>query len=822
MGHSNDSPMNMSEREAGQYGRSDQDSGRSDLRSGHAGNVSAGAMAFASIPESFFEQAPDYCAYLSADLRILRNNRAWRELGWLDHDLTGLRLQELVHPNDRLYITEAWRKAKGGSPSEATFRILAAPGIWRRSTCRFVLAAPDGFLFFARDLSVVETLRTELSFELEQRARVESVARVGYWSYDIKERTTTWSNELFRIMGEEPQAFTPSQSIAFSYVHPEDKSRVDRLVLQTTETGAPFDTQFRIVQRSGETRWVRYCGAATREPGRAWRFSGIVIDVTEAHQQNFERQTIQTRLNSALLALDAGVSEFDFVKRQCCFSPRAEELTGLRPMSWDQIFAHLMNHVPEEDRVWVRSCWVAALKDEMRFDIEHPFFRPDGERIWLHNTVFFTRDDQGRVTNCVSVVRDITARKDAELAVARAQEQAQEADRGRLQFLANMSHEIRTPLNGLLGLIRLASHASSVDDARRLLAQATNSGEQLSSLLDDLLDTARIEAGQIAPDFAEIVVTREVEKAIAIFRETAASQNLSIVLDTPDGDWIARTDAKRLRQILFNLISTLVKSRAKSRPIGEIRVNIARNKPGKKLAVSNAQSLCIEISDVDSARDNRDGQVHTVAEPLRPQSPDLRVRLQSGPMANSRFGHSVAASLVDLLGGTYGFAANAGEGSRAWFTLPNAVQISSADDRMVPQLAGGARWAQSPLAGRRILVVEDHQNNQLLIAKLLESFGAVHFLVPDGKAGVEAAQHGNFDAILMDIQMPRMDGITATRLIREQTGPCRNTPVIALTGSVMEHQIASYEAAGMNGVVAKPIRNEELLRAIEEAIAFAA
>lgn len=822
MGHSNDLQMNMSEREAGGPARSGPDAGQSALDPRSVANLPATAMAFASIPESFFDQAPDYCAYLSADLRILRNNRVWRELGWLDQDLSGLRLQELVHPNDRLYIIEAWRKAKGGSPFEATLRILAAPGIWRRSTCRFVLAAPDGFLFFARDLSVVETLRSELSFELEQRARVESIARVGYWSYDIKERTTVWSNELFRILGEEPQAFTPSQTIAFSYVHPDDRDRVDRLVLQTTETGAPFDTQFRIVRRSGETRWLRYCGAATREPGRAWRFSGIVIDVTEAHQQNLERQTIQTRLNSALLALDAGVSEFDFVTRQCCFSPRAEELTGLRPMEWDQVFAHLMNQVPEEDRIWVRSCWVAALKDEMRFDIEHPFFRPDGERIWLHNTVFFTRDDKGRVTNCVSVVRDITIRKDAELAVLHAQEQAQLADRDKLEFLSTMSQEIRTPLNGLLGLIRLAAHASSLEDARRLLLQASNSGEQLSSLLEHLLDSARIEAGHVTPDFAEIAVTREVEKVVAIFRETAASQNLSIVLDTPDGDWVVRTDGKRFRQILFNLISTVVKSRTKSRQSGEIRVNIARNQPGGSMAAANLQSLRIGVSDCDPAGDHEAAQILSVKEAsLRPGGDSLSHHKARKP-ATSSLGQSVAASLVERLGGTYGFVASGGRGSSAWFTLPNAIQLSSADGLTVPQLAGGARWAASPLAGRRILVVEDHHNNQLLIARLLESFGAVHFLVPDGKAGVEAAQNGNFDAILMDIQMPRMDGITATRLIREQVGPCRHTPVIALTGSVMEHQIASYEAAGMNGVVAKPIRNDELLRAIEEAIAFAA
>ncbi|PZQ48500.1 MAG: hybrid sensor histidine kinase/response regulator, partial [Phenylobacterium zucineum] len=370
------------------------------------------------------------------------------------------------------------------------------------------------------------------------------------------------------------------------------------------------------------------------------------------------------------------------------------------------------------------------------------------------------------------------------------------------QFLANMSHEIRTPMNGVLGVLHLLKNEALTDDGRRLLNEALDCGEMLSELLNDIIDFSKIEAGKLELS-SEPVDPAELLAGVAdMLRPQAEAKGLYLRVEAPakggEGDlgWAA-TDPLRLRQALFNLLGNAVKFTLE----GGVVARLSGKRTDGKLR------LRFEITDTGVGIDEEAGK-------------SLFERFHQGDGSTTRrfggsgLGLSICRRLAEMMGGEVGFTSEHGKGSIFWLEV-------EADACAAPHLGHGAARLNEPdkplFDGLRVLLVEDNATNRLIAGRMLEALGAQVSSAEDGVQGVAAARAG-FDLILMDIQMPVMDGIEATQRIRALPAPAGSAPILAMTANALAHQQASYLAAGMDGAIAKPLSPRALTQAIVQAL----
>jgi CheY-like chemotaxis protein len=343
-------------------------------------------------------------------------------------------------------------------------------------------------------------------------------------------------------------------------------------------------------------------------------------------------------------------------------------------------------------------------------------------------------------------------------------------------------------MNGVLGVMHVLRRELPAGDNADLLNEALAAGQMLSTLLDDVIDISRIEAGRLDLNHEAVDPAELVRGVVRLLAGQAAHRGLRLDLDLPeDLGWI-ETDPTRVRQALFNLVGNAVKFTLK----GSVTVRVRR------ILASEGPRLVFDVVDTG------------VGVPFEAQASLFERFQQADASTTRRFGGSglglaITRKLAQMLGGEVSFRSTPGEGST--FTLTIA-----APPAVAPQAATPA--ADDLLEDLKVLVVEDNPTNQLVARRILEQLGARVSVADDGAAGVEAARDGGFDLILMDVQMPGMDGLEASRRIRALPGAAGRSPIIALTANVMAHQRAAYRAAGMDGVAAKPIAPAALVAEI--------
>jgi signal transduction histidine kinase/ActR/RegA family two-component response regulator len=420
--------------------------------------------------------------------------------------------------------------------------------------------------------------------------------------------------------------------------------------------------------------------------------------------------------------------------------------------------------------------------------------RPDGSLLEIEIYLRMSCGDGAPWSLCMSTYVDVSEARRAAREQKAALEAAEVANRAKSEFLAVISHEIRTPLNGMLGMAQAMALSPLPRAQRERLRVLGESGEALLTIVDDLLDLARIEAGGLTLVSADFDLPAVLESVRCAYAAEAARKGLtfSLAID-PKAAGRYRGDAARLRQILSALVSNALKFTHR----GEVSLSL--------LATSRGVRCEVRDSGIGIAADRVPGLFETFA-----QADSSMTRRYGG----AGLGLALCQKLSKAMGGEILVESAPGAGSTFALVLP-----------LPPCLAptAEARQEMTAVADRhvRILAAEDNPVNQMVLRTLLSQLGLDPVIVENGAEAVQAWEAGDWDLILMDVQMPLMDGLSATRAIRAREAQLGRAPVpiIAVTANAMIHQVAGYRAAGMTEVISKPINVEALFSAMIAAIA---
>jgi signal transduction histidine kinase/ActR/RegA family two-component response regulator len=380
---------------------------------------------------------------------------------------------------------------------------------------------------------------------------------------------------------------------------------------------------------------------------------------------------------------------------------------------------------------------------------------------------------------------------------------AEKANQAKSLFLANMSHEIRTPMHGVLGMTELLL-SGTVDLKTRYYAETIHkSAKSLLGIIDDVLDFSKIEAGKLKIEFATLQITQLVQSVIDLFAENAKRKNLKIISQIHSNVPVELIgDQVRLRQILSNLISNAIKFTE----MGEVFVSVA-------LAEDESDSCLIRFEVKDTGIGISDDSINSIFERFS-QADNSLTRIHGG----TGLGLSIAKQLAELMGGTVGVSSEHGIGSIFWFTARMKRPATSPND--VTILSRSEIMDNTLLQYARILLAEDNLVNQEIAVAMLESLGCRMEVVDDGNKAVDAWQRSDFDLILMDCQMPVLDGYAARRRIRElesdpSAGVDRHITIVAITGHALHEDRAKCLAAGMDDYLTKPYSVLQLRSVLE-------
>lgn len=646
-------------------------------------------------------------------------------------------------------------------------------------------------------------------------ASTQAIAHVGGWKANPENNSLYWTDEIYRLI-EHPQSSPPSGLEAgLIYYAPEYVSHIKENLGLAWEHGTPFSMEVEVIAKSGRRFWCELRCVGRGSDGKDSYLTGTLQDISERKATEIEldrhRDHLEELVTQKTKALEAsetnarrilessadGLFGMDNHGRFTFINPAACAMLGLTA-------EHVIGKA-------VRPLIHHSYPDGQPYpDSECPSHKAiaDGRGIRVDNEVYWHADvypvpvmyaahpiiECGVTKGAVVSFVDISHQRAAEEAKQKALLAAEKLGRARTEFLANMSHEIRTPLNGVIGFAEIGyRNALDGEQARNAFAKIRQSGRMLLGVINDILDFSKMEAGKLDIESIETSVTHIVGNVMDIVSERAREKSLSVLVSKQDGlpDGFV-SDPIRIQQILVNLLSNAIKFT----DAGRVSLDVGREN----------QNLVFRISDTGIGMTEE--QLSRIFTPFE-QADGSTTRKFGG----TGLGLAIVKRIVDLMGGEIRVNSTLKQGSTFEVSLP-FVPVDAKSLTAKPGVSDVAISDDQPLRGIRILLAEDNEINQeILVSNLLED-GASVVAVDNGRAAVErviADGAEAYDIVLMDIQMPEMNGHEATReILRLFPG----LPVIGQTAHAFAEEIDACFASGMVGYIGKPINPDQLVNTV--------
>ncbi|MGX7708641.1 ATP-binding protein [Methylobacterium sp. Gmos1] len=735
------------------------------------------------------DACPDLVAEIDAAGRLVRASPASLALtGRAPETLAGLSLTEWAHPEDRPAVAAL---VGGGA---LVHRLSHADGRWIWVETRLSAQGPP-FVAAIRDAGARQDAEASLrASRAHYRALADTLPQL-VWMERTDTGETVYANPAFeRYFGP----IGPGRAARQERYHPDDRPRITAALVE----GGSGEAKGRLRDRDGAYRWHQLSFQPLRKDDALLGWLGSALDIDDILAARKALEETGDLLRLAQDAAGAGLFDLDLVTREVTLAPESARLHGLpgdRPAVIG-LGAWLRRLVPP-DRKPALAAFRGAVAGGGTVDIAFRVTVPGGQR-WIQAIGRLCRDRDGRALRITGLNLDVSARKDAEagLVAAKAAAEAakvsaeaakvaaERANAAKTDFLSAMSHEIRTPLNAVIGFTGLLAQADDLEpELRRYAGLARASAGGLLTLVNDILDFSSVEAGAVALRPEPFAIEALAEGCLGVVGAAAAEKSLAVT-STIDASLPRHLvgDEARLRQILLNLLNNAVKFT----PRGSVALSLRHEGSG-----ASGERIRFSVSDTGiGIAPETQGRLFE-----RFSQVDSSIRRDYG---GTGLGLAISRRLVEAMGGEIGVISAAGRGATFWLTLT----LPRAEDQAPPE----ARAATRPGRAGRILLVEDIEVNRELACLMLRKAGHGVDVATDGFQAVRAAEAGAYDLVLMDVQMPGLDGTMATRLIRCLPGPAGRVPVIAMTANVLPDQVQSFREAGMDDHLGKPFTPAEL------------
>jgi PAS domain S-box-containing protein len=636
---------------------------------------------------------------------------------------------------------------------------------------------------------------------LAQRRALDALeaASMGYWERDAATDLITFSPALEEMLSLDHATYDGSVEQWLRHVHPDDRQMILNKISEARTHEQNYTFRYRPLTKDGSERWITTTGTYRQdEQGRFAGAHGVSWDSTssELASQNLKMSEELFRVLSH--AAPIGIFRTDLDANLTYANATLARYHGVAES--ELLGKGWTRYVHPEDRDSLLVA-IAEARGTAR-EYEHRLLLKDGSERWVRVRTSVLHAPGGNVVGKVGTVDDITSQRQMLLDLTHAKESAEVANRAKDLFLANVSHELRTPLNGVLGLSDMLLETGLNPEQLEMAQIIRNSGYGLLSVVNDMLDLSRIEAGRLYVECHPFSLKSTLQQTLDLFKAEARKKGIQVSVDySPDLPDCYLGDAGRIRQIVTNYLSNAIKFSTS----GRVRIKASGNITAQS-AGNPARVFDVTISVADSGM----GIAPEVQKRLfqRFSQADSSSTRSNGGVG---LGLAICKRLAELMDGSVGLESAPGCGSTFWVRLPLTCDITEAAE---PPVSAGT---DIKTAATRVLLAEDNPVNRKVAVHVLRRLGLETDVAENGLMAVDLCKQREYAIILMDCQMPEMDGYTATRSIRDweqsEGRPC--VPIVALTAHAMAGDKQRCLDAGMNDHLTKPFGLEELRDALE-------
>ncbi len=659
----------------------------------------------------------------------------------------------------------------------------------------------------AREL---EEKTTDLQKEKQKLALAHKIAKIGSWEWDLITGKASWSDELFELHGIEPAKGAFSFRDVLSHIHPDDRNSVWDVITKSMQVLKPVSFYYRVIRNDGEIRTFYSIGEViVNEEGKPVKVVGTRQDVTERMQEEEMQKLAMAAtksFNSVIITTKNGSIEW--------VNEGFTNLTGYTLEEVINTHGEILRRGEHTGISQDTEYYRKVIKRKKPVAYESKNYSKDGKEYWTITTLTPVLDQNGRVGRIIAIDSDITRRKQMEEDLRRAntiaddlldktnkvivdlkqtKKELEETMLVKEQFLANMSHEIRTPMNAIVGFTQLLLKTNPTAEQKQYVDIIKTSGANLLVIVNDILDFSKLRSGKISFEEIEFNLLETISSLTELLLPKAREKNIKLLtnIDKTICDYVIG-DPTRLSQVLMNLLSNAIKFTH----TGEIRITI-------DIVREDSNEIELKFSVIDTGIGIPEDILPTIFEAFTQASSETARKF-----GGTGLGLAIVKQLVEQQGGIITVNSKINTGSVFSFTLAfkkGTGEIKSKKNTDTELLK------MMPSEGLRILLVEDNELNALLATKVLNDWNWKVEVAVSGYAALGEIQRYTFDLVLMDIQLPGMDGYETTRRIRmEMQSPVKDIPIIAMTAHALPGEEEKCLEAGMDGYISKPFEPERL------------